>query len=89
MSHYYINDKNLKSNPKFIKYKYLTKEFNFKTDNGVFSKEYVDFGTNLLLKSIEINDIEGPILDLCCGYGVVGIVLATITNKKYMQLILI
>ena len=82
MSHYYINDKNLKSNPKFIKYKYLTKEFNFKTDNGVFSKEYVDFGTNLLLKSIEINDIEGPILDLCCGYGVVGIVLATITNKK-------
>ncbi len=81
MSHYYSKNPDVLSNPQEINYQFKNKLFKFKTDNGVFSKQYVDFGTNLLLNSITINNIEFPLLDLCCGYGVVGIVLKSQTNK--------
>lgn len=82
MSHYYSKNPDVLSNPQEINYHFKNKLFKFKTDNGVFSKQYVDFGTNLLLNSITINNIESPLLDLCCGYGVVGIVLKSQTNKE-------
>ncbi len=82
MSHYYSKNPDVLSEPKEIKYNFNNKIFRFKTDHGVFSRDYVDFGTNLLLKSIKINELNYPILDLCCGYGVVGIVIKSLTNKE-------
>ncbi len=82
MSHYYSKDQTVKSDPKLINYNYKDKQFKFKTDNGVFSKKYVDFGTNLLINSVTINEYKEPILDLCCGYGVIGIVLKSLTDKE-------
>ena len=82
MGHYFINDPNLKSNKKQIKYKFLGKESTFNTDNGVFSKDRVDFGTNVLLNSLEdLSNIKN-VLDVGCGVGVIGISLA----KKYSNL---
>lgn len=82
MSHYYTKNPDVRSDPSNITYHFQNKTFIFKTDHGVFSRLYVDFGTNLLLNSITINNIPGPILDLCCGYGVVGIVIKTKTKKE-------
>ena len=76
MSHYFINDNNLKSNIKEFKTKFKNQEFIFKTDNGVFSKGEVDFGTRLLLETVLENNLEGRVLDLGCVFGVSGIVLA-------------
>lgn len=47
----------------------------FKTRPGVFSKHRVDPGTQLLVETVEVgpNDV---VLDLGCGYGLVGISLA-------------
>jgi len=82
MGHYYTNDDNLVTDEKVIKVNVLNKVFNFITDNGVFSKEFLDYGTKLLLETIKVNDqINGGILDVGCGYGALGLVLASQTDK--------
>ena len=53
----------------------LGKKFIFYTDNGVFSKDGLDFGSRLLLESIPLEEVGGKVLDMGCGYGVFGIVL--------------
>ncbi len=53
----------------------LGKKFVFFTDNGVFSKDGLDFGSRLLLESIPLGEVGGKVLDMGCGYGVFGIVL--------------
>src|SRR2546422_2137337 len=53
--------------------------FNFHTDSGVFSRDELDRGTELLLEAVEVGPCE-TILDLGCGYGVIGIVAARLTE---------
>jgi len=50
-------------------------EFGFRTAAGVFSRGGVDRGTRLLLEAVDVTGAQN-ILDLGCGYGVVGVVLA-------------
>ena len=51
MSHYFENDKNLKSEIKELSYKHNSSFFMFYSDNGVFSKNGIDFGSKLLLET--------------------------------------
>ena len=53
----------------------LNRKFIFYTDNGVFSKDGLDFGSRLLLESIPLEAVGGKVLDMGCGYGVFGIIL--------------
>lgn len=76
MSHYFTNDINLKHNIDKKNVVINGKEFTFFTDNGVFSKKGLDFGTRTLLESLP-NDLKGDILDFGCGYGPIGIYLKT------------
>lgn len=45
------------------------------SDAGVFSKGKVDRGTRILLEEMPLPE-GGPVLDLGCGYGPIGITLA-------------
>ena len=81
MGHYFTNDK-LPSNVKKTECFVLGHKFIFLTDNGVFSKDGLDFGSRLLLESIPLDEVGGKILDMGCGYGVFGIVLSKITNAE-------
>ena len=74
MSHYYDSNPDLRSQPSEIVAHINSKQFTFITDHGVFSRNAVDFGTKVLLESISLQNPE-HILDVGCGYGVVGIVL--------------
>ena len=48
----------------------------FKTLSGVFSFKKIDLGTKVLVENMIIPDGPGDFLDLGCGYGVLGIVIA-------------
>ncbi|MGC1122825.1 MAG: methyltransferase [Candidatus Methanofastidiosia archaeon] len=50
-------------------------QLQFKTSRGVFSRQRVDFGTRLLTERVEITP-EDWLLDLGCGYGVIGVTLS-------------
>lgn len=79
MGHYFTNE-NLPSNIKRTECFVLNNKFTFLTDNGVFSKDGLDFGSRLLLESIPLDEVGGKILDMGCGYGVFGIVLSKVTG---------
>ncbi len=57
----------------------------FQTYTSLFSGSAIDEGTRLLLEYAEIPD-EGRILDIGCGYGVIGVTIAKINPrlKVYM-----
>ncbi len=57
--------------------------FYFKTDNGVFSKDKLDFGTRVLLESLPLSELSGDILDLGCGYGAVSIILSKMIHANF------
>lgn len=60
--------------------------YTFTSDEGVFSKGNVDFGTKLLIESFEAPEIAGDFLDLGCGYGPVGVFLAdTFKERKVVM----
>lgn len=80
MNHYFSEKPEIKSEKKIIKYTIQNKKFEFITDNGVFSKSKVDFGTDLMLneflkKNRNLKSEGIKILDIGCGYGVVSVIL--------------
>ena len=80
MTHYF-SEKNetLKSNPQKIAFRVNNTPLEFITDHGVFSKDSFDRGTEVLLHYLAVEETCTSVLDLGCGYGVVGVYL----NKVY------
>ncbi len=73
--HYYTRVPSSESRPVSCEYTYRGIPLVFGTDAGVFSRGEVDAGTDLLLKALP-EEMEGDILDLGCGWGVIGISVA-------------
>ena len=81
--HYYSETPQSKVKLFQITYLIFKKQYIFKTSTGVFSYKKIDKGTDILLKNLKItNKQESKILDLGCGYGVIGIILADILPKS-------
>ena len=82
MAHYFTND-NLDSNIQKLNVKIFDINFTFYTDNGVFSKDRLDFGTRTFLENLPIDEMkDSTILDVGCGYGPIGIILSKLTSSK-------
>ena len=79
MEHYYTNNPTTESREKIINSTIANENLKFYTDNGVFSKESVDFGTKTMLESFATVKGNAKVADIGCGYGVISIFLA----KKY------
>ena len=74
MAHYFTNEENLKSEIEKVIVEINGIPFYFYTDNGVFSKGELDFGTELLLKNFKYDDPNNKtLLDIGCGCGPIGI----------------
>ncbi len=86
MEHYYTADPTVKSEEREIQYELEGNQFNFITDNGVFSKNHVDIATSFLMKTI-YNELKGDILDVGCGYGVIGIIAAKNKNVSTVTML--
>ena len=74
MSHYYSEKQDTKFVSKLINIKLKETQFELYSAPGVFSKDKLDNGTKLLIEKCEINEND-EVLDLGCGYGVVGIAI--------------
>lgn len=55
------------------------------TDSGVFSRGGLDRGTELLLEALELGPCE-MVLDLGCGYGILGIAAARLSDGGHTVL---
>lgn len=76
----YFDNVSLPSEIKKVKVEILDTTLDIATDNGVFSKNKLDFGTRLLLENLPLEEIKGKILDVGCGYGPIGLYLKKATD---------
>src|SRR5690554_3959555 len=75
MSHYFTNDKTLTQNRREISFRFLGIEYKLTSDDGVFSKNAFDLGTQSLLEVVIKEDLKGSVCDLGSGIGVIGVIL--------------
>ncbi len=73
--HYFVREPAVPSQPRTVRQRIAGFDLVFTTDRGVFSHGRVDKGTLLLAETMEIPD-GARVLDLGCGYGVLGVVAA-------------
>jgi 16S rRNA (guanine1207-N2)-methyltransferase len=85
--HYYSRTQKVESDPKYWDFTLKNHLFRFKTDNGVFSKREVDFGSRLLIESFVMPEMEGPILDVGCGYGPIGLSIAKDNHNRMVHMV--
>lgn len=81
MKHYFTDNTDLKSEQSQFIFRFHKYDLLFTSDNGVFSKNMIDYGSRVLLDNIEITN-KKTLLDVGCGYGTFGICL----NKVYSHL---
>lgn len=73
-NHYFSQNEPERSAPRFFSYTFGQYKYNFATDSGVFSVGKMDFATDMLIRNVP--PLCGSLLDMGCGYGAIGIVLA-------------
>lgn len=88
--HYFDNINSKIKNKDIFEFKYSfdDENFSFKSHHNLFSKNKVDKGSEVLLKTVisEFNLENKNILDIGCGYGVIGVVLAKLyKNSKILM----
>ncbi|MDD8049502.1 MAG: class I SAM-dependent methyltransferase [Thomasclavelia sp.] len=81
MKHYYTNNDDLESNEQTFTYNYDKYNLLFTTDNGVFSKQMIDYGSRVILDNVTLDGAKS-LLDVGCGYGTFGVCF----KKRYKQL---
>lgn len=76
-NHYYTQNPDVLHEEHHWPFTLLGNELLFTTDNGVFSKNRVDYGSRALLNAFNADKTPaGPWLDLGTGYGPIGLALA-------------
>ncbi len=79
--HYFTEVQNTSFEPFFITIRTKRiKEFKISSASGIFSLKKLDNGTEVLLNYMQLPD-KGNVLDLGCGYGVVGISVLKLNHK--------
>lgn len=85
--HYYSqNNDSLESKPQKFNFNFHDHSFTFITDSGVFSKNYIDFGSFTMLQTFKPNTLSPDVLDVGCGYGPIGIVVSKLYDLNVLML---
>ena len=87
MTHYYTDNNNLASNKREFDYYFDSEVFRFTTDNGVFSKKNIDYGSYILIKTIYKLNLGNSLLDLGSGYGPIGIILKRFNPNVEIEMV--
>jgi len=77
MRHYFITSEHDRSDYFKFESTFLDEKFIFNSCDDVFSKDRLDYGSLVLVKTIIKNKdlFAGNVIDMCCGYGTIGILL--------------
>lgn len=87
MDHYFTDNRHLETNRREISFRFWCFNYSFILDNGVFSKDGIDTGTNVLLNYVSKQTLGDKILDLGCGVGPIGIILKKIFSESEFQMV--
>ena len=86
MSRYFDNDPSLPHEDCSYSFEIASRRFTISSDSGVFSKGGLDDGSRLLLETIVKTDLGDHILDLGCGVGPIGLILASFDPARRLVL---
>lgn len=86
-NHYYSEKPQVESQREQIDDEINGEVFKFTVDRGVFSRKGVDFGSKLLIETFDDESlVDGPIADVGCGWGPIGIALAKAYRERTMYM---
>lgn len=87
MPQYFDNNEELSHDFHQYSFSLLGEEFSFISDSGVFCKDGLDDGSRLLLETIAKTDLGNSILDMGCGIGPIGLLLAHFDANRHVTLV--
>jgi len=87
-NYYYTHNPEVVHDEKQWNFEIFNHDFKFATDNGVFSKRTVDYGSRTLLAAFDPAGLPaGPLLDLGTGYGPIGMALAFQSPERTVDMV--
>ena len=87
MSHYYELDEDLKENKRKLILYINGQELPFYSNSGIFSNTKIDYGSFIFLKRLLIEGSVDSLLDVGCGYGVLGITLSIFKQCQSVDMV--
>ena len=85
--HYYTNQPHAAHDFTEFDFELKGHKFHFVTYSGVFSRNTIDYGSRVLIETFSATDLpKGPLLDVGCGYGPIGLTLAA-TTERFVEMI--
>ncbi|MGN7765554.1 class I SAM-dependent methyltransferase [Paenibacillus sp. 22594] len=84
--HYYSQQPDARHDRRTIDTVLRGKSLRFTSDSGVFSKGDIDYGSRVLIETMDIPD-GTSVLDVGCGYGPIGISAAYLAPKGHITMI--
>ncbi|NBJ64877.1 class I SAM-dependent methyltransferase [bacterium c-19] len=88
-NHYFTDNRHLPENRKEFSFRFWYITLKLISDNGVFSKHNVDYGSRVLLDALHKHDqkLGDTLLDVGCGYGVIGLSLKKAYPDKQVTML--
>lgn len=87
-NYYYTHNPDVVHDEKQWNFEIFNHDFKFTTDNGVFSKRTLDYGSRTLLSAFDPTALPaGDLLDLGTGYGPIGMALAYQSPDRQVDMV--
>jgi 16S rRNA (guanine1207-N2)-methyltransferase len=86
MGHYFENNPPETIKEYTVSYSLQGRSFSLIASSGIFAKQGLDAGSRMLINVLLQDTLSGTCLDLGCGYGPVGLTLASLNPKLILTL---